>query len=100
MLGQSSRVRYALADLDVVVRQDMGKNIHGRCGNYLVEAESEIRFEPSPEQPIEFVKDEKRDKERPKQSNNCGRNCAIGQNGGDYRRQDTKRNCTTKYTRE
>ena len=37
----------------------MRQNVHGGCGDNLVKAESEIRFEPSPEEPIQLVEDKK-----------------------------------------
>ena len=59
----------------------MSQHIHRGCGDDLVEAESEIRLEPSPEQPIELVEDKKRDEDRPEQSDDGCRDCAVGQDG-------------------
>jgi len=86
-LDHQGRVRHALAKLDVVVGQHMGQNIHGGCGDDLIKAESEIRLEPTPEQPIELVEDKEWDKDRPEQSNDCCRNRTVGQDGRDYRGQ-------------
>src|SRR5260370_27572894 len=63
--------------------EQMAENTHGRCSNDFVEREAQIRFEPSPEQELQLVEDEERNKDRPKNPNDRAGQGTIGKDDGD-----------------
>lgn len=85
------RRRVGRIDEVAVIRgQDMAEDAQASGGDNLIEAETDERLEPAPEEEVQFVEDEKWDEHRAKESDNRAGDGTVSDDGGNECRQESE----------